>query len=466
MHIISTCDKQQSVYNALMNHSAKTDRQLLSVSQLNRRAKQLLETHLALVWVSGEISNLAKPFSGHWYFSLKDNNAQVRCAMFKGANQRIRWTPESGQQVSIRARVSLYEGRGEYQLIVEHMEIAGDGQLQQQYEQLKDKLASEGLFAEEHKKPLPPYPQHIGIITSPTGAAVHDIISVLKRRYPIAPVSIFPVSVQGENAIPEIVAAIAQANQQQQCDVLILSRGGGSIEDLWAFNDESLARTIYKSSIPIVSAVGHEVDFTIADFVADARAPTPSVSAEIATPDYLELLQLIDHYQYRLQRTHEQRIRQAKERLTFLRRRLRHPGQAIRNQQQQVKHWQQAILSAAKSMLQQRQAHFDQLSQQMLNQHPKKQFTLQEDRVKHTVKRLHMAIEQLIDKKQQQLAKKAAVLNAISPLTVLSRGYSITRKQNDGTVIKHSQQLSVGDTISTRLSDGSIESTVITISNA
>ncbi|MFT6102828.1 MAG: exodeoxyribonuclease VII large subunit [Candidatus Endobugula sp.] len=448
-----------------MNHSAKTDRQLLSVSQLNRRAKQLLETHLALVWVSGEISNLAKPFSGHWYFSLKDNNAQVRCAMFKGANQRIRWAPEPGQQVSIRARVSLYEGRGEYQLIVEHMEMAGDGQLQQQYELLKDRLESEGLFAEEHKKTLPRYPQHIGIITSPTGAAVHDIISVLKRRYPVAPVSIFPVSVQGGNAVPEIISAIKQANQLQLCDVLILSRGGGSIEDLWAFNDESLARTIYNSSIPIISAVGHEVDFTIADFVADTRAPTPSVSAEIATPDYLELLQLIDHYQHRLQRTHEQRIHRAKERLTFLRKRLRHPGQAIRNQQLQVKHWQQAILSATKSILRQRQTRCDHSSQRLLKQHPEKQLKQQKEQMLHTIKRLHMAMELLIDKKHQQLAKKATVLNAISPLIVLSRGYSITRKQNDGTVIKHSRQLAVGDTVFTRLSDGNIESTVTTIAN-
>ncbi|MFT7389456.1 MAG: exodeoxyribonuclease VII large subunit [Candidatus Endobugula sp.] len=446
-----------------MNNSPKTDKQLLSVSQLNRRAKQLLETHLALVWVSGEISNLAKPSSGHWYFSLKDSHAQVRCAMFKGANQRVRWTPESGQQVSIRARVSLYEGRGEYQLIVEHMNIAGDGQLQQQYEQLKDTLEAEGLFSEEHKQPLPRYPQHIGVITSPTGAAVHDIISVLKRRYPIATVSIFPVSVQGVNAAPEIIAGIQQANLLKQCDVLILSRGGGSIEDLWAFNNEALARTIYQSDIPIISAVGHEVDFTIADFVADVRAPTPSVSAEIATPDYLDLFQLIDYYQDRLQRTHEQRLHREKERLTFLRKRLRHPGQAIRNQQQQVKYFRQAIISATGSVLQQRQTRFERLAQRLLNQHPKKQLGQQKDRVTGNVKRLHSAIEQLIDKKQQQLARKAAVLDAISPLTVLSRGYSITRKHDGGTIVKNSRQLSVGDSISTKLSDGHIESTVTNI---
>lgn len=432
---------------------------LLSVSQLNRRAKQLLETHFAFVWVSGEISNLAKPSSGHWYFSLKDNAAQVRCAMFKNANQRLRWTPESGQQVSIRARVSLYEGRGEYQLIVEHMEMAGDGQLQQQYERLKAALSDEGLFDESYKKNLPIYPRHIGIITSPTGAAVHDILSVLRRRYPIAPISIFPVSVQGNNSAPEIINAIKKANKLDRCDVIILSRGGGSIEDLWAFNDEALARTIFASNIPIISAVGHEVDFTIADFVADIRAPTPSVSAEMATPDQHELAQFFDRYQSRLLRSFQQSIQSRTDRIHFLNKRLRHPGERIQRQQQQLDHFQQRLVSAIHSQTRQQQNTLQQTKQKLFSQHPQGKLEKQKSKLENLSFLLKKSVKQSVKNKRQELIKKASVLQAISPLTVLSRGYSITR-QHHGDVIKNTQRVSIGDEISTRFSQGSITSTV------
>ncbi|MGH1372466.1 MAG: exodeoxyribonuclease VII large subunit, partial [Cellvibrionaceae bacterium] len=327
------------------------EKQVFTVSQLNRRAKQLLETHLPLIWVSGEISNLAKPASGHWYFSLKDNQAQVRCAMFRNANQRLRWQPESGNQVLIRARVSLYEGRGEYQLIAEHMEAAGDGLLQQQYEALKAKLHSEGLFDEERKQPLPTFPQHIAVITSPTGAAVHDILSVIKRRYPIAPVTILPVSVQGSAAAGEMCNALRKAQDYNGFDVIIIGRGGGSIEDLWAFNDETLARAIAHCSIPVVSAVGHEVDFTIADFVADQRAPTPSVSAEIITPDLSEWLQTLDYYQDRLQTICQDIIYRYQQRLLFLRKRLRHPNEKIRAQKSQLAYIQQSLVRSLQQQL-------------------------------------------------------------------------------------------------------------------
>jgi exodeoxyribonuclease VII large subunit len=462
---IEACDKRQAVYNRRMNTllpENSPEKTLLSVSQLNRRAKHLLETHFAFVWVSGEISNLAKPSSGHWYFSLKDNAAQVRCAMFKNTNQRVRWTPESGQQVSIRARVSLYEGRGEYQLIVEHMEMSGDGQLQQQYEQLKAKLSDEGLFADTSKKALPAYPQHIGIITSPTGAAVHDILSVLQRRYPISPISIFPVSVQGNNAAPEIINALKKANKMSSCDVIILSRGGGSIEDLWAFNDEVLARTIFASDIPIISAVGHEVDFTIADFVADIRAPTPSVSAEIATPDYHELLQLLDHSHSRLLRSFKHRVYTSIEQVNFLSKRLRHPGERIQQQQQQLNHLQQRLITTAHHQVNQLQNRLQQAKQRLSTQHPQGNVNKQREKLKNLLLLLKKNMAYSVKNKQQELMKQASILQAISPLIVLSRGYSITRQQY-GDVIKDAQKLAIGDEISTHFSQGSIISTVIDI---
>src|SRR5690625_2927780 len=261
--------------------SSGTGRDVLSVSQLNRRSKQILETHLPLVWVEGEVSNLSRPSSGHWYFTLKDDQAQVRCAMFRNRNQLVRFNPAQGQQLLLRARVSLYEGRGDYQLIVEHMEEAGFGALQRAFEELKTRLSQEGLFASERKRPLPTLPKHIGVITSPTGAAIRDILSVLKRRFPAVPVTVLPVPVQGKEAAPAIVSALDLANRSELFDVLILARGGGSLEDLWPFNEEAVARAIYASRTPVVSAVGHEVDFSIADFVADVRAPTPSAAAEL-----------------------------------------------------------------------------------------------------------------------------------------------------------------------------------------
>src|SRR5690554_997535 len=269
--------------------SGGINRDILSVSQLNRRAKQLLETHLPLLWVEGELSNVSQPSSGHWYFTLKDAQAQVRCAMFRNRNQLVRFIPQQGQQVLIRARVSLYEGRGDYQLIAEHLEESGAGALQRAFDELKLKLAAEGLFEQSCKQPLPSLPRHIAVITSPTGAAVRDILSVLKRRFPAIPVTVIPVAVQGKEAAPQIVKAIEQANRSGLFDVLVVGRGGGSLEDLWPFNEEIVARAIFASALPVVSAVGHEVDFTIADFVADLRAATPTAAAELLAPVEHEL---------------------------------------------------------------------------------------------------------------------------------------------------------------------------------
>jgi exodeoxyribonuclease VII large subunit len=441
-----------------------TEKTIFSVSQLNRRAKQLLETHLPLIWVSGEISNLAKPSSGHWYFSLKDSQAQVRCAMFRNANQRVKWQLDSGQQVLIRARVSLYEGRGEYQLIAEHMEPAGAGALQQQYEALKDKLAAEGLFDSEQKLPLPAFPKHIGVITSPTGAAIHDILSVLKRRYPIASVTIFPVSVQGAQAAPEMITAIHKAQRVNTCDVVIIGRGGGSIEDLWAFNDEMLARTIAQCPIPIVSAVGHEVDFTIADFVADQRAPTPSVSAEMITPDISDWQQSLDHYQHCLLNHFKKLTHAQQQRLHFLRQRLRHPGERIRAQRQQLGLLKKSLAQTIQHSLNTSRSQLTQTQWRLSQFHPKKSITLHRNKIDLLSLKLQQNMNGIIKQNKQYFLQQVDVLHAISPLTVLSRGYSITRQKN-GDIIKSHNDVDINDEVTTKLSDGYIISTIKTINS-
>ena len=290
-----------------------------------------MEGHFPLIWVEGEISNLARPASGHIYFSLKDSDAQLRCAMFKMRNRLTNFRPENGQQVLVRGRLSLYPARGDYQLIAEHMEEAGDGALRREFELLKQRLHSEGLFDEASKQSLPELPTRLGVITSPTGAAIRDILSVLKRRFPGIPVLIYPVPVQGNEAPPAIVEALQTANARNECDLLILARGGGSLEDLWSFNDESLARAIFDCPIPIVSGVGHEVDVTIADFVADIRAATPTAAAEAITPDQLSWSQSFDWYQQRLQQLVKNKIERQQEKIQWLHQRLQqqHPENQI-----------------------------------------------------------------------------------------------------------------------------------------
>src|SRR5690554_6054855 len=285
----------------------------LTVSELNRQARHLLESSFMQAWVEGELTGLSRPSSGHWYFSLKDQRAQVRCAMFRGFNQRLRQLPKEGDLVRVRGKVSLYEARGDYQLIVEHLEPAGLGALQQAFEALKARLYAEGLFAAERKKPVPETPRHIGVVTSPTGAAIHDILTVLQRRCPNIPMTLYPTAVQGQAATAEIVAAIQRAVHHGQADVLIIGRGGGSLEDLWCFNEEAVARAIAACPIPTVSAVGHEVDVTIADFVADLRAPTPSAAAEKVSPDQSAWLGRLEEIRLRLTQgmTRQLRLRQA-----------------------------------------------------------------------------------------------------------------------------------------------------------
>ncbi|MFT4812652.1 MAG: exodeoxyribonuclease VII large subunit, partial [Marinoscillum sp.] len=307
----------------------QTGNDVFTVSQLNQRAKQLLEITFSSVKVEGEISNLSRPSSGHWYFTLKDKGAQVRCAMFRSRTAQVKFQPKEGDQIVVRGKVSLYENRGDYQLIVDAMKPSGEGQLQQAFIQLKQKLGAEGLFATESKQALPSQIKRIAVITSPTGAAIHDILTVLKRRFPAIEVDIYPVQVQGKDAAQQIIWSINQANADARADVIIAGRGGGSIEDLWCFNDENLARTIFHSRLPIVSAVGHEVDFTIADFVADVRAPTPSAAAEMLSPDQQDYWQRLITLTSQLEKSIRQQLQNKQWQLQSAQRGLQHPGDKL-----------------------------------------------------------------------------------------------------------------------------------------
>lgn len=431
------------------------DRDILSVSQLNRRAKQLLETHLPLLWVEGELSNVSQPSSGHWYFTLKDDQAQVRCAMFRNRNMLVRFKPQQGQQVLLRARVSLYEGRGDYQLIAEHMEEAGAGALQRAFEELKQKLSAEGLFADEFKQSLPSLPRHIGVITSPTGAAIRDILHVLARRFPAIPVTVLPVAVQGKDAAPQIVKAIQLANRAGLFDVLILARGGGSLEDLWPFNEEIVARAIYASELPIVSAVGHEVDFTIADFVADLRAPTPSVAAELITPDSEDWLETFIGYEVMLEDAINRRLSHARQKLEWLRSRLRHPGERLQQQAQRLDGLEIRLRQSIKQQLQRNNNQLQTLVLRQKHLHPGQGLQQLNRHVSQTFKQLCHLMQLQLQQRQQRLGETVRVLQTVSPLKTLERGYAITTDKT-GKVIRSSQSVNSGDIIQTRLAQGEL----------
>ncbi|NHN39930.1 exodeoxyribonuclease VII large subunit [Pseudomaricurvus alcaniphilus] len=437
-------------------------RDILTVSQLNRRARQLLETHLPLLWVEGEISNFARPSSGHWYFTLKDANAQVKCAMFRNRNQAVRQLPQHGQQVLVRGRVSLYEGRGDYQMIVEHLEDAGFGALQRAFEQLKHKLLQEGLFDPAYKQPLPRLPRHIGIITSPTGAAIRDILHVLQRRFPAIPVSLFPVAVQGSAAAGEIVAALQLANAQSDCDVLIVGRGGGSLEDLWPFNEESVARAIFASRIPVISAVGHEVDTTIADFVADLRAPTPSAAAELCTPDGNEMLQQFARYQQLLLRAINTRIREDRHRLSARSSRLQHPAQRLQAQAQHLDNLEIRLRQVVQARLQRLAVRLDNVAGRCQQENPGTRVETLVKQVEQLGRRLNASVQQVLQLKRQALGQQSALLDSVNPLSVLQRGYSLT-SDTSGKVIRSSTDINSGDQIITRLGSGKLVSTVDTV---
>jgi exodeoxyribonuclease VII large subunit len=439
----------------------RPNRDIYSVSRLNREVRVLLERGFGSLWLEAEISNFARPSSGHWYFSLKDAAAQVRCCMFRQRNMLCGFAPRDGQKVLVRARIGLYEPRGEYQLVIDHMEDAGLGALKRQFDELAAKLAAEGLFAPERKRPLPALPKRIGVITSPSGAAIHDILHVLARRFAAIPVLLYPVAVQGAAAAAEIVAAVSLAGRRAECDVLILARGGGSLEDLWAFNDEALARAIAACPIPVVSGIGHEIDFTIADFAADVRAATPSAAAEIVAPDAEEWAASLRRLGERLQRALRQGIDAHHERLRWLigRAELVSPEARLAQQGQRLDELEQRLLRALRQILADRRSALRLSLSRLWRLSPAAR--LQGTAARHAAlfARLRAAGLKQLNRARERLAPLVRTLNAVSPLATLDRGYAIVSLEGGG-ILRDARDATPGTIIEARLSQGKIRAKV------
>ncbi len=447
-----------------MTHSQNTiERDIYSVSRLNREARSLLEGCFPLLWLEGEISNLARPASGHWYFSLKDQTASVRCAMFRNRNGLLRFRPENGAQVRVRARISLYEARGEFQIIIEHMEEAGDGALQRAFEELKQRLSQEGLFDAAHKQTLPAMPRRIGIITSPSGAAIRDILSTLQRRFPAIPVIVYPVAVQGEHAAKDIAASIRLASQRRDCEVLILARGGGSLEDLRAFNEEVVARALYDCRIPVISGVGHEIDFSIADFVADQRAPTPTAAAELASPDQQVLLKQTQQLFSRLTNSINTSLQSRYQQLHNLQKRLRHPGRRLQDIAQRLDELELHMQQIMQHRLQYRQHALNMLIEKLQQHRPDHYIEHKQQQLRDASHRLRQAMHHRLEQNRRQLQHLMHTLDTLSPLSTLSRGYAITTALDNSRIIRSSCELKPGQEIKTRLANGHIISKVETL---
>lgn len=434
----------------------------LSVSELNREVKNLLENSLMRVLVTGEVSNFSCPASGHWYFTLKDERAQVRCAMFKGRNFRVGQRPANGDDVTVMAKVTLYEGRGEYQLVVDSLETAGEGALRRAYEALRLRLQAEGLFDVAHKRPIPRLPRRIGIITSATGAAIRDILSVLARRFPAIPVYLLPVPVQGDEAAPAIVHALARANEHDLADVLIVGRGGGSLEDLWAFNEEPVVRAIHASRIPVISAVGHETDTTLADFAADYRAPTPSAAAEQASPDQVEWMQRLDRIELILQQHMQRTFQQYTRQLTQLRERLEAGALSGSQEKQRLESLNERLRRAGLRLVTDKRRQLQQLSPRLRD--PRQQLQQQGERAETLRQRLEQIILRLLNQREQSLTAGMRQLHAVSPLGTLSRGYAIVTDAA-GHVVESAEQVEVGAEVSNRLKQGTLTCQVIGVSS-
>ncbi len=437
-------------------------RDVYSVARLNREVRGLLEAGLPSIWIEGELSNFSRPASGHWYFTLKDEAAQVRCVMFRQRNQAIRVAPQDGMQALLRARVGLYEPRGDFQLIVDHLEEAGEGALRRRFETLKLALAAEGLFDAARKRRPPRLPRRIGVVTSPSGAALRDVLQVLRRRFPAIPVLIYPVPVQGATAAREIAETLALADRRAEVDVLLLVRGGGSLEDLWAFNDESLARAIDRLTLPLISGIGHEVDFTIADFVADVRAPTPSAAAELAVPDGTALLAELAATTRRLGLAAGRAQLQRRERLMRTWRRLwiQHPSQAVAQNAQRIDELQGRLATAVRRGLGMRVQRLATARAELSAASPAARVASLLQRARHAGLRLAPAMRHRLSLQEGRLETAARALNAISPLATLARGYAIVTLAADGAIVHDSAQAPPGTEIDARLSRGRLRARV------
>jgi len=425
---------------------------ILSVSEFSRTVKQVLENNFPMLWISGEVSNLAMPRSGHWYFTLKDDQSQVRCAMFRHSNQRLNFIPAEGMQILIKARVSLYEARGDFQLIVDSMEDAGVGALQRAFEQLKHSLQAQGLFAVEHKKPLPDIPRCVAIITSPSGAVLHDILNVLKRRFPALPVIIYPAQVQGNEAPAQLLYALQRVQEQALCDVLIIARGGGSIEDLWAFNNEQLAQAIYNFPLPVISSVGHETDFTICDFVADVRAPTPSAAAELVSPDQQEWFNRLLGIERQLARIIKRHLSTLQQQLQWQYKQLKHPGRYLDEITQRLDDLSAKMEYQLKSQLQLRREQSLTLEARLQQHSPLHLLEQQQSRLNYLQQRLKQSLPPYFEQLRQKIASLAREMDAFSPLATLGRGYALI-KDEQGKLVKSASLLNPGQQVIVQFAD-------------
>ena len=434
--------------------------EIISVSEINRRAKSILEENFPFVWIQGEVSNFFSAASGHWYFSLKDESSEIRCAMFANKSHRITFEPKDGDHLVLNGTLSIFEGRGQYQIIVEHIELAGEGALLKAFEELKKKLLTEGLFDDSLKKKLPSYPRSIAVVTSPDGAVIQDIINVLSRRSPFFNLTVVPTLVQGEKAAPLICEALNKASNLENIDLIILARGGGSIEDLWAFNNEEVARAIVNCPIPLVSAVGHETDFTISDFVADIRAPTPSIAAEIISQPYSELKETLEGYQSYLLKSVESQFDSQRTRITNLIKRIRHPGDKLREIGQRVDYLETALIQEMhqKVSFKKNQLNLSQLSLQQNS--PQNKVKEAKVYLQNASKDLLKAFKLKVERKRKLLGELVATIEAVSPLSVLARGYSIISTEPEGKILSSSNQVKIGQTISAVLNKGSIKAEV------
>ncbi|MCM3724534.1 exodeoxyribonuclease VII large subunit [Neobacillus cucumis] len=442
------------------------EQRYLSVNALTKYIKRKFDAdpHLREVHVRGEISNFKQHSSGHMYFTLKDEKARILAVMFAGQSRFMKFSPENGMKVIVKGEVSVYEPSGQYQIYIREMQPDGIGELFLAYEQLKKRLEAEGLFAPETKKNIPLYPRTVGVITSPTGAAIRDVITTIKRRYPIANILVFPALVQGENAAPSIVKAIEKANSMEEIDVLIVGRGGGSIEELWAFNEEMTARAIYSSKIPIISAVGHETDFTIADFVADMRAPTPTGAAELAVPHIEELMDRILQRQTRLIRVMSGRFNFEKERLNRVQKSyaFRYPHRLYEQKLEQVDRLTEQLVRGTSRLTGVKNDQYEILTKRLQRRHPNEGLQEAKRRFDRTQKDLTRAVTQIYVKKQTEFDRMVSTLQALSPLKIMERGYSLAYTK-DNRLVKSVNQVKANEQVQIQLTDGSLFCKVETI---
>ena len=444
----------------MVENQLDNTQEIISVSEINKRAKSILEENFPFVWIQGEVSNFFSAASGHWYFSLKDESSEIRCAMFTNKNHHITFEPKDGDHLVLNGTLSIFEGRGQYQIIVEHIELAGEGALLKAFEELKKKLQLEGLFDDSIKRQLPAYPKNIAVVTSPDGAVIQDIINVLDRRSPFLDLTVVPTLVQGEKAAPLICEALNKVGKLKKVDVVILARGGGSIEDLWAFNNEEVARAIVNCPTPIISAVGHETDFTISDFVSDLRAPTPSIAAEIISQPYSELIETLEGYQNYISRSVISQIDLQRTQITNLIKRIRHPGDKLREISQKLDYMETALIQNINQEISFKKNGLNLKDLSLQQNSPQNKVKEAKVYLQNASKDLLKALKLEIERKNTVLAEIVATLQAVSPLSVLSRGYSIISTEPDGKILSSSNQVEIGQTISAILSKGSIKAEI------